>query len=226
MQGMRVLRGWRFLGRAVGVGLTRLIVIFSLLSGPVYFVYSILSESHPTLDWWHRHAVLVLALVGVALGLAKVGAYFAPQLPPARRWLASLCEVLLISGVLLQAVAVEMDLHPQDYPFVDDLSEPFRKPVEQQLSAKPGQHLVLVRYSEDHDPGEEYVYNGADIDEAKIVWAREIPGVDVGPLLSYFRNRDVWLFAPDDDDENVSPYVGKAPPRDTDRDTGRDSDGP
>jgi hypothetical protein len=101
---------------------------------------------------------------------------------------------------------IERNLNPDDYPVVDDLNEPFRKPVEQHLAAMPGQHLVLVRYSKDHNSGEEYVYNDADIDHAKTIWAREIPGMDVTPLLTYFRNRDVWLFEPDEDNESVSPY--------------------
>ena len=62
-----------------------------------------------------------------------------------------------------------------------------RKPVETQLASLPGEHLVLVLYSKDHNSGEEYVYNEADIDHAKTVWAREIPGMDLGPLLTYFR---------------------------------------
>ena len=45
----------------------------------------------------------------------------------------------------------------------------------------------------------EYVYNDADIDHARIVWAREVPGESDDPLMMYFRNRDVWLFQPDDD---------------------------
>jgi hypothetical protein len=62
----------------------------------------------------------------------------------------------------------------------------------------PGEHLVLVRYGDCHDAGEEYVYNDADIDHARIVWAREVPGQSLAPLLSYFRNRDVWVLEPDE----------------------------
>ena len=94
---------------------------------------------------------------------------------------------------MLQIAVIQRNLYPDDYPFVDDLAEPFRKPIEQQLDAMPGEHLVLVRYSKDHNSGEEYVYNDADIDHAKTVWAREIPGMDLGPLLNYFRNRDVLV---------------------------------
>jgi hypothetical protein len=66
-----------------------------------------------------------------------------------------------------------------------------------QLEATPGWHLVLVQYSPRHDVFREWVYNGADIDGAKVVWAREIPGVDSQPLLEYFRSREVWLAQPD-----------------------------
>ena len=66
-----------------------------------------------------------------------------------------------------------------------------------QLSALPGEHLVIVRYSKDHELSQEWVYNDADIDHAKIIWAREIPGVDLGPLLRYFESRRVWLVEPD-----------------------------
>lgn len=100
-----------------------------------------------------------------------------------------------------------------DYPFHSGLlDDPFRKPIEQQLDAMPGEHLVLVRYGDCHDTGEEYVYNDADIDHARIVWVREVSGQSVAPLLSYFRNRDVWVFEPDDDDRRLYRY---APPHGT-----------
>ena len=77
-----------------------------------------------------------------------------------------------------------------------------------QLNAIPGEHLVIVRYSKQHDLSAEWVYNGADIDHAKIVWAREIPGVDVRPLLHYFESRRVWLVEPDVSRPKLSPYTG------------------
>ena len=205
-QGMRLVRGWQLLGHAIGVGLTRLIVLFSLLIGPVYFVLSIISGSHPVVEWFHGHQVLALAITVLALALLRLGPSLLRRIPPNRTLMISFCEFLLVAGIMLQVVAIQGNLYPDNYPFVPDLAEPFRKPVDQQLAAMPGQHLVLVRYSKDHNSGEEYVYNDADIDHAKIVWAREIPGMDLTPLLSYFRNRDVWVYEPDVDDESVSPY--------------------
>ncbi len=76
-----------------------------------------------------------------------------------------------------------------------------------QLKQTPGDHLVIVRYSPTHDPAEEWVYNGADIDHSKIVWAREIPGVSMQPLLDYFHDRKVWLVEPDEAVPHLSPYT-------------------
>ncbi len=210
MQGMRQMRGWRFRARAIGIGLTRLAVLFSLLTGPVYFIHAMVSQSNSLFDWFHRHSVIVLGVTFFALMVLRLRS---PRTaPPVERpWAISACEFVLLVFVMLQTCTIQRDLHPDNYPFVDDLNEPFRKPVEQRLAAMPGQHLVLVRYSKDHNSGEEYVYNDADIDHAKTVWAREIPGMELSPLLSYFRNRDVWLFEPDEDNGSVSPYFPERP---------------
>ena len=84
-----------------------------------------------------------------------------------------------------------------------------RSHIVHDLEAKPGQHLVIVRYSPEHNAHAEWVYNGADIDDAKIVWARYIPGTSIEPLLAYFHNRQVWLVEPDDSDTTPSlvPYL-------------------
>jgi putative effector of murein hydrolase LrgA (UPF0299 family) len=65
-----------------------------------------------------------------------------------------------------------------------------------QLNGQKGRHLVIVRYVKD-SPGyfrhSEWVYNEADIDNAKVVWAREMDASDNRKLLEYFRDRHVWL---------------------------------
>jgi hypothetical protein len=208
MQCLRILRRLRFLGRDVGVALVRLVVLFSLLIGPVYFATAQISRLGAPLDWLHRHPVLPLVVSVAGLALFRVGARVAKRPAGARGgWPVAFCECLLVLGIVLQFCELQRNLYSDAFPYVDDLSEPFRRPVEKQLAALPGEHLVLVRYSKDHNVGEEYVYNDADIDRAKTVWAREIPGMDLAPLLNYFRNRDVWLYEPDEDDGTVAPYA-------------------
>jgi hypothetical protein len=204
---MRVLRRLRIFGRAVGIALTRLIVLFSLLIGPIYFTQSVIAQPNSLFEWSHRHSVLALALPLLVLLLLRAGFSLARRpVAPWRAYLSAGCELLLVLAIVLQLCEMQRNLYADAFPYVDDLSEPFRKPVEKQLAALPGEHLVLVRYSKDHNSGEEYVYNEADIDHAKTVWAREIPGMDLGPLFNYFRNRDVWLYEPDEDDSIARPY--------------------
>ncbi len=81
-----------------------------------------------------------------------------------------------------------------------------RARIEAQLEANPGNHLVLVRYSPRHDVLAEWVYNRADVDNAKVVWARAIPGVDLAPLLNYFHGRQVWIVEADDSTPRLTPY--------------------
>jgi len=207
IQGMHALRRWVVRGHAVGAALTRLIVLFTLLTGPVYFAQMIWPESNSALDWVHHHYYLLLAATVIALLGLKFGSPLAPQLRTRWPWFIASCEFLLLAAIVLQICVIQKNSYPDNFAFVDDLKEPFRKPVEQRLDALPGEHLVVVRYSKDHNSGEEYVYNEADIDHAKTVWAREIPGVDLSPLFGYFRNRDVWVYEPDEDDSVVRLYT-------------------
>jgi hypothetical protein len=82
-----------------------------------------------------------------------------------------------------------------------------RARIARQLDAMPGERLVIVRYAPAHDVHREWVYNLADIDHAKTVWAREIPGVDLQPLLEYFHNRKVWTVDPDSTDVQLRAWA-------------------
>ena len=73
----------------------------------------------------------------------------------------------------------------------------YRALIAARLNAMPGDHLVIVHYCPLHAPIVEWVYNQADIDHAKVVWAREIPGVSMQPLLDYFHGRHGWMVDPD-----------------------------
>jgi hypothetical protein len=84
---------------------------------------------------------------------------------------------------------------------------PERARAEAYLKAQPGKQLVIVRYRSDHDPVfHEWVYNDALIDQAPVVWAREMTAEENEELISYFRDRTVWLAEPDETPPRLSPY--------------------
>jgi hypothetical protein len=67
-----------------------------------------------------------------------------------------------------------------------------RVAITRQLEATPGRHLVIVSYGPHHDVDWEWVYNAADIDGARIVWARAMNPKEDQELLQYFHDRRVW----------------------------------
>ena len=64
------------------------------------------------------------------------------------------------------------------------------------LRHRAGKSLVIVRYIDGHNPEDEWVYNDADIDAAKVIWARDMEAGNQR-LLDYFRDRQVYLVEPD-----------------------------
>lgn len=62
---------------------------------------------------------------------------------------------------------------------------------------QPGQYLIITRYGPGHDPNIEWVYNRADIDSSKLVWARDMGEAQNLELIRYFKDRTVWLLEPD-----------------------------
>jgi hypothetical protein len=69
--------------------------------------------------------------------------------------------------------------------------------VIERLSRESGRQLVLVSYGLGHTVDDEYVYNAADIDSAKIVWARDMGREQNQELIDYFHDRHVWILEPD-----------------------------
>ena len=82
--------------------------------------------------------------------------------------------------------------------YSEDVHNLDRARVLDQLQHDPGRHLVLVRYRADHEVLAEWVYNQADIDNAKVVWARDMGAEKNEELLEYFRDRHAWLLEPDE----------------------------
>jgi hypothetical protein len=75
-----------------------------------------------------------------------------------------------------------------------------------QLQNLPGKQLVIVAYGQRHNRTGEWVYNDADIDAAKVVWARDMGKDDNRDLLQYFQTRNIWLVKGDDPVPQAVPY--------------------
>jgi hypothetical protein len=78
--------------------------------------------------------------------------------------------------------------------------------------------LIFVRYGPEHVPDaasvpkerssevDDWVYNGANIDAANVVWARDMGPVGNAELIHYFRNYRLWLLEADEKPPHLYPY--------------------
>jgi len=76
-----------------------------------------------------------------------------------------------------------------------------------QLQQQPGPQLVIVRYGPHHDVDREWVYNDADIDHSKVVWARDMGKDNNRELLNYFHDQGVWLVEGDSLAPELLPFA-------------------
>ena len=90
---------------------------------------------------------------------------------------------------------------PGGYRLMSDRARMLEK-----LQREPGRHLVIVRYSASHSPHLEWVFNRADIDSSKVIWARDMGREQNAELIRYFHDRRIWLAEPDLTPPPLLPY--------------------
>jgi hypothetical protein len=78
--------------------------------------------------------------------------------------------------------------------------------VNRQLAEVPGKLLVFVRYAPMHVFQEEWVWNAADPESARVVWARDLGAEENQKLVEAFAGRQVILFEPDARPMRITPY--------------------
>lgn len=88
-----------------------------------------------------------------------------------------------------------------------------RVAAEKELKQHPGEHLVFVQYGPEHHTWLEDVYNRADIDGSRIVWARDMGPKDNQELLDYYPNRTAWLLEADEKPPKLLPITRSTTPK-------------
>jgi hypothetical protein len=63
-----------------------------------------------------------------------------------------------------------------------------------------------VRYGPHHSLNAEWVYNDADIDASKVVWARDMGQSANEELIQYFWDRKIWIVEGDSPAPRPLPY--------------------
>jgi hypothetical protein len=125
------------------------------------------------------------------------------------RAVPAICLLMLV--VRTGAAPLRLPLTP-DWPPTWYNSKPVRTDrarILAELEAYPEKHLVIVRYRPHSKAKYDWVYNKAEIDNAKIVWARDMGAARNQELVNYFRDRRVWLVEPDEEAPKLEPYLAQ-----------------
>jgi hypothetical protein len=160
--------------------------------------------------WWLGH--YAAPLTGLTFGLVVQSMRHLRQLrfetrPVGLAWLR--ISVLMIF-VTFGASLIRQIQHPYSWIFGFGPGNLQRASILRNLQSQPAKQLVMVRYTPGrHYVHDEWVYNDADIDSAKVVWARELNNEQDEKLISYFKDRHIWLLEPDNAPIELKPY---APP--------------
>ena len=162
----------------------------------------------------HYVAPFVVAFYAIGLQAMRHLWLWKPEGRPVGRGLVRLmvASCLLLAG--LRLFAQPLHLAASEWPPANWNQHWFgpehygieRAQVEAHLESLPGPQLAVVRYGSGHEPQDEWVYNGANIDGSKVVWAREMDGQDNLDLVRYYKNRTVWLVEPDAVPVRVTPF--------------------
>ena len=131
-----------------------------------------------------------------------------------RRWPGAIVLVRALPAAYLLMLVAAIAIHMRPWCLVPDwpLQPCGELPtggaaVLKELESRDGEHLAIVAYRPDHDVLDEWVYNRADIDGARVVWSRELGTEENDELLRYFAGRHAWLVEPDNKAATIRPYA-------------------
>ncbi len=119
----------------------------------------------------------------------------------------------LSRAILTFGVAAVLIREGSDWIAKADYGDPFafapsagrRASLEESLP--PDQrHVILVRYEEPYHLHSHWVYNHADVDGSRVVWAHDLGPEENKRLIAYYPNRQFWLLRPDQDPNWLEPY--------------------
>ncbi len=189
------------------VGLGRRIPVLLLLAGGLCAILT--TFSMPT---YYAHFTAP-AFVLIAMGMRSLAGLWRRQ-GIGRAIVANLsisCCLMFLVSTALSVFHIHV-LHESPFnwsTYENGLKE--RAAVESFLNQQPGKQLAIVRYGPHHDVLKEWVWNLADIDGQKIVWARDSKPAWDAQLIKYYSGRSVWLLEPDAG--SVRPYpLASLPP--------------
>jgi len=155
-----------------------------------FFIIGMLMETYYYIHYWAPITALIYLFIIQGLRLwqarnSRAGQFFLMAIP---------CLALAIMATTTYLLAETND----EFSFARQ-----RARLLQRLGENQDRNLILVQYGPHHSYFNEWVYNEADIDGSKVVWARAMDAQEDCKLVAYFKDRKAWSLAIDYDESPV-----------------------
>jgi hypothetical protein len=190
----------------IGFAFCTLPVIGTLL------IFALGTNLFPYLLEHYLAGVTCLFVLVSVVGLRRIGTLRIRGVPVGQEMVRVL--IVLCAAEFLGWYGLHLFESPRVYPILQyetwdgiNHGNPQRRiAMARQLKAIPGRLLVFVRYSPHHIYQNEWVWNAADIDGSRIVFARDLGAEENEELIRYYPNRKVLLLEPDSYTPQLSTY--------------------
>jgi hypothetical protein len=180
-----VLLPWMLRNRWARLGiLTQLILVLGLLTEPFKYL--------------HYSAPIIGLNYYFVLGAFRLGRCYKKKF---RHFMLPLTLILAIAALLVSAYGTIKKENSATW-------QKQRAQLLKQLKQQNGKHLIVVSYGNGHSYHDEWVYNEADIDGAKVLFARAMNSKQDCQLAGYFKSHRIWSLQVDGEESmpTLKPY--------------------
>jgi hypothetical protein len=167
-------------------------------------LFAIGTNFFPAFQYHYLAAIVGLFVLMSVRGLGQLPA-------PVGRGIVYLCVAQFVFWYGAHVLDIAPLLRYETSDSINHSNTERRIEVARDVGQIKGKLLIFVRYWPGHIFQDEWVYNAADIDAARVVWARDLGEPEDEKLRRYYPDRTVLLLEPDARPPQLRPYVAEAP---------------
>jgi hypothetical protein len=162
----------------------------------------------------HYVAAFTAAFYAIGLQCVRHLRLWKPESKPVGRTLVRLLVAVCLVMAACRTFAGQLSIPLKEWPVHDwnfnwygpGIFGTERAGIQAALEKLPGKQVAIVHYGPKHIPIDEWIYNSADINGQKVIWAREMDSANNEELIQYYKDRQIWLVDADSEPAMFSPY--------------------
>jgi hypothetical protein len=166
----------------------------------------------------HYLAPFTIAFYAIGLQAMRHLRVWRPEDKPVGTALVRFCVLLCFVLGGLRAFSAPLHLPVAEWPasnwstlwYGPDVYGTDRAHVVNELESHPGLQLALVRTSPNRNVLDQWIYNGADLNTARVLWAYDMGTAQNAELMRQYPGRTAWIIDLATEPATVTPYIEAA----------------